>query len=68
MVLPAYVGVIYFGTGIYPAWVCFTVYVCLKGLVFRWRYGQEKWKEMRVIERTNKIKVSGIRFTGGTYT
>jgi MATE family multidrug resistance protein len=57
MVLPAYVGVIYFGTGIYPVWVCFTVYVCLTGLVFRWRYIQGKWKEMRVIERTNKIKV-----------
>ena len=51
MVLPAYVGVIYLGTGIYPVWVGFTVYVCLTGLVFRWRYAQGKWKDMRVIER-----------------
>ena len=51
MVLPAYVGVIHFGTGIYPVWVFFTVYVCLTGFVFRWRYAQGKWKEMRVIER-----------------
>jgi MATE family multidrug resistance protein len=51
MVLPVYVGVIYFGTGLIMAWVCFTFYVCLAALVFRWRYAKGKWKDMRVIER-----------------
>jgi MATE family, multidrug efflux pump len=54
MVLPVYIGVVFLGTGLYPAWGSFTVYVCLAGLVFRWRYARGKWKDMRVIERRHK--------------
>lgn len=50
MVIPVYIGVIYLGTGLYIAWASFTVYICLAGFVFRWRYTQDKWKEIRIIK------------------
>jgi MATE family multidrug resistance protein len=50
MVVPVYVGVEFFGAGLYTAWMFATGYVCLIALVFRWRYRQGKWKSMRVIE------------------
>jgi MATE family multidrug resistance protein len=53
MVIPVYIFVIHLGTGIYPAWVALTAYVCVAGIVFWRRYSKGKWKDMRVIERTN---------------
>jgi MATE family multidrug resistance protein len=50
MVLPVYIGVEFMGAGLYTAWVFATLYICLLGFVFRWRYRQGKWKKMRVIE------------------
>ena len=51
MVVPVYIMVIYLESGIYPAWVAVTVYICVAGIVFWRRYANGKWKEMRVIER-----------------
>jgi MATE family multidrug resistance protein len=53
MVIPVYIFVIHLGTGIYPARVALTAYVCVAGIVFWRRYSKGKWKDMRVIERTN---------------
>lgn len=50
MVIPVYVSVEYMGAGLYTAWVFATLYICLIGFVFRWRYRQGKWKKMRIIE------------------
>lgn len=50
IVLPVTVGVIYFQVGLYTVWGIATAYICLLGLVFRWRYRQGRWKELRVIE------------------
>jgi len=50
MVIPVYIAVFYLGAGLYSTWTAITAYICLAGLLFRWRYFQGKWKTMRVIE------------------
>ena len=50
MLLPMYIGVAYFGGGIYFIWTWASFYVFLLAVVSFWRYRQGKWKDMRVIE------------------
>ena len=50
MVLPIFIGVEYFGAGLYYAWSCLTFFIVASSLVSYWRYRQGKWKGMRVIE------------------
>jgi MATE family multidrug resistance protein len=52
MVIPVYILVIHLGAGIYPTWVALTAYVCVGGIVFWRRFSKGKWKDMRVIERS----------------
>ena len=58
MILPIYVGIQYFGGGIYFAWICITLFVFLLFLISYGRYAQGKWKQMRVIEK--EAMVQGI--------
>jgi MATE family multidrug resistance protein len=50
MVLPTYVGVVYFGLGLYYAWACAVMFIFTLAVVVVLRYRQGKWKKMRVIE------------------
>jgi MATE family multidrug resistance protein len=49
MVLPTWVSW-YLGWGLFWAWGFASVYVCVLGLGFLWRFRAGKWKAMRVIE------------------
>ena len=51
MMLPIYVGIVYFDRGIYFAWACLTLFVFLLFVMSFGRYQQGKWKHMRVIEQ-----------------
>lgn len=46
----AWIGIRFWGLGLYWAWVAVTAWVCLLGLVFLWRFVQGRWRDMRVIE------------------
>ena len=51
LMLPMYVGIVYFNRGIYFAWTMLTLFVFLLFVMSFGRYLQGKWKTMRVIER-----------------
>ena len=57
MLLPVYIGVAYFGGGIYFIWSWATFYVFLLAAVSFWRYRQGTWKKMRVIEQQSHESV-----------
>ncbi|MBW2310799.1 MAG: MATE family efflux transporter [Deltaproteobacteria bacterium] len=50
MIAPIYLALEVFGAGLYAAWTIATLYICVLGLAFMWRYRQGKWKSMKVIE------------------
>jgi len=50
MILPIYIGIEYFGRGLYFAWVCITLFIFMMFVVSFGRYVQGRWKHMRVIE------------------
>ena len=50
MVVPCFVGQVYFNAGIYALWGFLCFYVVTMALVFYFRFRQGKWKSMRVIE------------------
>ena len=50
MILPIYIGLTYFGRGLYYSWGCSTAFILSLCLLSIWRYRQGKWKTMRVIE------------------
>ena len=58
MILPIYVGIVYFERGIYFAWICLTLFVFLLFVMSFGRYLQGRWKHMRVIEKD--AMVTGI--------
>jgi MATE family multidrug resistance protein len=49
LVVPTYLSLIVFQTGIYAAWLFVTAYVIILGFCFLFRFLQGKWKAMRVI-------------------
>jgi MATE family multidrug resistance protein len=51
LILPMYVGIVYFNQGVYFAWTMLTLFVFLLFVMSFGRYVQGKWKRMRVIER-----------------
>jgi MATE family multidrug resistance protein len=51
LMLPMYVGIVYFNGGIYFAWTMLTLFVFLLFVMSFGRYLQGKWKTMRVIEK-----------------
>jgi multidrug resistance protein, MATE family len=50
MLVPAWLGCVRLGAGVYFAWVMATAYVLLLGLLMRRRFRAGHWKAMRVIE------------------
>lgn len=50
-VVPTWIGMQYFGLGLYWAWLGLTLWVWLLGVVFFARFMQGKWRSMRVIEQ-----------------
>jgi MATE family multidrug resistance protein len=50
MLLPAGIGCLLFGRGVYFAWTMASLYVFLLGLLMRRRFRAGHWKRMRVIE------------------
>lgn len=50
MILPVYIGIIWFGAGLYFAWCCVVFFIVSLFLMSWWRYLGGKWKIMRVIE------------------
>ncbi len=51
-VIATWVGIDYFGLGLYWAWVMLTVWVFGLGVIFFLRFQQGRWRHMRVIEDT----------------
>ncbi len=51
MILPIYIGIEYFGMGLYFAWICLTLFVFFLFAISFGRYLQGMWKRMRVIEK-----------------
>ena len=49
MVLPTYIGVVYFGLGLYYVWACAVLFIFILAVVAALRYRQGKWKKMSVI-------------------
>lgn len=49
LIVPGYMAVEVFATGIYGAWVCAAIYIAALGVVFYMRFLGGKWKTMRVI-------------------
>jgi MATE family multidrug resistance protein len=50
LIIPVGLAVGVFGAGLYVAWGIATLYVCLLGLAFLWRFVHGAWETMRVIE------------------
>jgi MATE family, multidrug efflux pump len=50
MLVPAWVGCVLMGAGVYFAWTMGSLYVVLLGLLMRRRFRAGHWKSMRVIE------------------
>jgi len=51
LIVPVYLVVEVLEAGLMAAWVLATVYVCLLGVIFYFRFLGGKWKTMRVIEQ-----------------
>jgi len=49
MILPIYIGIEYFGLGLYYAWGCTVFFLCQLAVLTFWRFTQGMWKTMRVI-------------------
>lgn len=50
MVAPVMIGVIFFNAGLYYCWGCAALFIVVLFGLTRWRYGQGRWQEMRVID------------------
>ena len=50
MVIPSIIAMTWFGGGVYTLWAFLSAYVAIVAFVFWWRFKQERWKDMRVIE------------------
>ena len=50
MLVPAWVGCVVLGAGVYFAWTAASLYVFLLGLLMRRRFRAGNWRSMRVIE------------------
>jgi MATE family multidrug resistance protein len=55
MILPIYIGIEYFGQGLYFAWICLTLFVFFLFVLSFGRYLQGRWKHMRVIEKGSMV-------------
>ena len=53
--IPVWVGVIYFGMGLYYAWTCITVYLLMLCLMIFTRFYKGKWQTIRMIQQDRKL-------------
>ncbi len=51
MLIPLFVGINYFGMGIYTAWGCVVFFIASLCVLISWRYHGGKWEQMLVIGR-----------------
>ncbi len=51
MVLPLYMGINYFGMGIYAAWGCIVFFIAMLSVLISIRYRGGKWEKMLVIRK-----------------
>ncbi|AGF77521.1 putative efflux protein, MATE family [Desulfocapsa sulfexigens DSM 10523] len=49
MLIPLFVGITYWGMGIYAAWGCVVFFIGILCLLISWRYHNGKWEQMLVI-------------------
>ncbi len=68
MIIPVYLGVVYFNFTIIEAWYCVLIFVGILFLIVSLRYQRGKWRNMLVIERGGKtdILVSPVQSAGKT--
>lgn len=52
MVVPTWIGIRYFGLGLFWAWTCMTAWVVVLAIGFFLRFKQGRWRSMRVIEHS----------------
>ena len=50
MIVPVYIAVEIMGAGLYTVWILAVLYGASLGTAFLLRYGNGKWKQMRIIE------------------
>lgn len=55
LMLPMYIGIVYFKRGVYFAWIMLTLFVFLLFVMSFGRYLRGKWKHMRVIEKDAQL-------------
>lgn len=55
LVIPSYILVFRMEKGIYEVWIAATVYICILGLNFLFRFLTGKWKSMKVIEEHHAV-------------
>lgn len=60
MVLPIWMGITWFGLGLYGAWAFATAYIILLSIIFYFRFRGGKWKRMRVIEGTQHLGIKAM--------
>jgi len=59
LIVPVYLAVVVFESGLLVAWVFATAYVTLLGVIFFLRFHGGKWKAMRVIEQRVPVAKPG---------
>jgi len=59
LIVPVYLSVVVFESGLLVAWVFATAYVTLRGVTFYLRFLGGKWKSMRVIEQRVPVAKPG---------
>ena len=50
LIAPVMIGVFFFNAGLYYCWGCTAFFITVLFALTRWRYGQGRWQEMRVID------------------
>lgn len=53
MIVPLFVGINFFGMGIYVAWSCIVGFLATLCLLISWRYRRGRWEEMLVIGKSD---------------
>lgn len=51
LTLLPWVGIAYFGLGVYWCWIALTLCICLVGLIYGWRFYHGKWMKMRLFRK-----------------
>jgi MATE family multidrug resistance protein len=60
MLIPATVGCLWLGGGLYVAWLAASAYVVLLGLLMMRRFRGGRWRLLRVIEPESRVEAGGL--------